>query len=371
MPHPWTDARPIFIAEIAQFGGAERGLLALSNWLHRHALAHYLLTYADHCNLAQYAPHPVTILELKPRPGPRHKIASLQRHFAQRGLSAYAPLTSGYQPALHATLAGLRGFHCLMHDTPSLFGDADHRSLSGKLRIAIANTISGRGLRSGGATIVNSEFLYAECQRDFRIDAHIARMGGLASAASPLRIRPVAGELRLLSVCRIEPNKRLDWLLRALAALERPPTPLSARVDWRLDLAGTGSQLPALQQMAITLGIDDRVHLHGFLPDQQLATFYDRAHLFLMPAVQGYGIPAIESLQRGIPVLLHRQSGVSDILLATPWATVLDGDEPALLPALREAIDKAIAGRHHHSPQPTLPTEDQWAVRVAQLCHWI
>ena len=34
-----------------------------------------------------------------------------------------------------------------------------------------------------------------------------------------------------------------------------------------------------------------------------------------MPAVQGYGIPAIESLQRGIPVLLHRESGVSDILL--------------------------------------------------------
>jgi len=371
MPPPLADARPIFIAEIAQFGGAERGLLALSNWLHRHALAHYLLTYADRCNLAQYAPHPVTILELKPRPGPRHKIASLQRHFAQRGVSAYAPLTSGYQPALHATLAGLRGFHCLMHDTPSLFGDSDHRSLPGKLRIAISNTVSSRGLRSGGATIVNSEFLRAECHRDFRVDAHIARMGGLTTAASPPRVRPVTRDLRLLSVCRIEPNKRLDWVLRALATLEHTPTPLSARVDWRLDLAGTGSQIPTLQQMASTLGIADRVHLHGFLPDQQLATLYARAHLFLMPAVQGYGIPAIESLQRGIPVVLHRQSGVSDLLLDTPWATVLHGDESTLLPALRTAIDNAIAGRHHRSPQPTLPTENQWAERVAQLCHWV
>jgi glycosyltransferase involved in cell wall biosynthesis len=173
------------------------------------------------------------------------------------------------------------------------------------------------------------------------------------------------------SACRVEALVGLDWILRALAALEHSPTPLSTQIDWRLDLAGSGSQIPALQQMATTLGLADRVHLNGFVPDEQLAALYDRAHLFLMPAVQGYGIPAIESLQRGIPVLLHRQSGVSDILLDTPWATVLDGDESTLLPALHEAIDKAITGCHRTSPQPTLPTEDQWAERVAQLCHWV
>jgi glycosyltransferase involved in cell wall biosynthesis len=370
MPHSLAHARPLFLSEIVQFGGAERSLLALSGWLHRNSLPHYLLTYADHCDLSQYATHPVTIVELKPRPSPRHKIASLKRHFAERGPSPYQPLTSGYQPALHATLAGLRGFHCLMHDTPSLFGNPDHRSLPTTLRLALSNAISGRGLRSGGATIVTSEFLRAECRRDFGVGAHIARMGGLTNAPSP-RIRPVSRELRLLSVCRMEANKRIDWILRALATLERSAIPLSTRVDWHLDVAGTGSQIPALQQMVTTLSIADRVHLHGFVPDEQLAALYDRAHLFLMPAIQGYGIPAIESLQRGIPILLHRQSGVSDILLDTPWATVLDGDESTLLPALREAIDKAIAGRHHTSPQPTLPTEDQWAERVAQLCHWV
>jgi len=368
MPHSLAHARPLFLSEIVQFGGAERSLLALSAWLYRNGLPHYLLTYADHCNLAQYATHPVTILALNPHSGPRHKIASLKRHFAERGSSPYAPLTSGYQPALHATLAGLRGFHCLMHDTPSLFGDPVHRSLPQKLRLALSNTVSARGLRTGGATIVTSEFLRAECRRDFGVDAQIARMGGLAHPISP-RIRPVSRELRLLSVCRIEANKRLDWILRALATLEHSTAPLSTQVDWRLDLTGTGSQIPALQHMAITLGLADRVHLHGFVPDDHLAALYDRAHLFLMPAIQGYGIPA--SLHRGIPVLLHRQSGVSDILLDTPWATVLHGDESTLLPALREAIDKTIAGRHHASPQPTLPTEDQWAERVAQLCHWI
>jgi glycosyltransferase involved in cell wall biosynthesis len=257
-----------------------------------------------------------------------------------------------------------------MHDTPSLFGDAPHRSLRNKMRIAISNAIAARGLRSGGATIVTSDFLRSECRRDFGVDAHIARMGGLGNNSPAPRIRPVTDQLRMLSVCRIEANKRIDWMLRALAALEHAPESFSARIDWRLDLAGSGTQIPALTAMATSLGIADRVHLHGFVSDRELAHLYDRAHLFLMPAIQGYGIPAIESLQRGIPVLLHRQSGVSDILLDTPWATVLHGEESTMLPALRQAIENVLAGRHHTASKPTRPTEEQWAERVAQLCHW-
>src|SRR5271167_1487270 len=117
--------------------------------------------------------------------------------------------------------------------------------------------------------------------------------------------------------------------------------------------------------MAEDLGIGDRIHFHGFVSDAGLEELFTRAHLFLMPAVQGYGIPAIESLQRGIPVLLHRESGVSDILLDTPWATVLTGSESNMTSSLRSAIDGVLEGRHHNIAQPHLPTEDEWARQVA------
>jgi glycosyltransferase involved in cell wall biosynthesis len=175
----------------------------------------------------------------------------------------------------------------------------------------------------------------------------------------------------MLSVCRIEANKRIDWLLRSLAELERATPSLSSRVDWRLDLAGKGPLLGELTGLAKSLGIVGRVHFHGFVPDAELQTFYDRAHLFLMPAVQGYGIPAIESLQRGIPVLLHRESGVSDILLDTPWATVLTGGPDRMTAGLASAIDGVLTGRHHRAPLPPLPTEDEWAAQVAGLCGWV
>jgi glycosyltransferase involved in cell wall biosynthesis len=364
-----TDSRPIVMTEIDQFGGAERSVVALSRWLYQQGRPNHVVVYYDRCNLTKYATHPLEVVELRPAPGPRNKIAALRRYFRQ--YPAPKPLLSGYQPALHATLAGMRGFHVLMHDTPSLFGDQHARSAKAKLRIAVSNRIIGHGLRTGGNTIVTSEYLRDECRKDFNVEAKIARMGGLTPASSLPPIHPVEQQLRMFSVCRIEANKRIDWILRSLAELEQAKPPLSARIDWRLDLAGSGSLIPSLQAMAQDLGIGNRVHFHGFVSDQNLDRLFSQSHLFLMPAVQGYGIPAIESLQRGIPVLLHRESGVSDILLNTPWATVLTGGEDHITTALRSAIDAVLEGRHYTIAQPHLPTEAEWAEQVAALCNWL
>jgi glycosyltransferase involved in cell wall biosynthesis len=370
-----TGSRPIFISEIEQFGGAERSIVALSRWLYQRRLPNHIVTYINGCNFAQYATHPMQVVALNPGPGPRKKIAAMRDYFKQQSATSPKPLLSGYQPALHATLAGMRGFHTLMHDTAALFGDAETRGVKDRIRIAVCNRIIGYGLRTGGNTIVTSEYLRSECRKDFNCDAKIARMGGLSpvsdSGATPARIRPVDKQLRMFSVCRIEANKRIDWLIRSLAELERSETPLSSRIDWRFDLAGSGTRIPSLIEMARGLGIGDRIHFHGFVSDQDLEHLFAQAHLFLMPAVQGYGIPAIESLQRGIPVLLHRESGVSDILLDTPWATVLTGSEENLSSALRSATDGVLQGRHHSVAQPILPTEDTWAEQVALLCGWL
>lgn len=370
MTAPLAQSRPIVLSEIEQLGGAERSVLALLRWLHNRELPGYVLTYRDHCGLARFASHPIVVVELKAE-GARRRIAALRAHFRVRGEQAPRPLLSGYQPALHATLAGMRGFHDLMHDTPALFSDLARRTWPSRLRLAVSNRVVGVGLRSGGNTIVTSEYLRQECRRDFGVEAHVVRMGGLSEGGLEFRPRQVMNELRMLSVCRIEANKRIDWILRALGALEDSAVPLSARMPWRLDLAGKGPMLGELREMAESLGLGERVKFHGFVPDVELEQLYAGAHLFLMPAVQGYGIPAIESLQRGIPVLLHRESGVSDILLETPWATVMEGGESEMAGALSRAIDAVLSGRHLAVGMPELPTEEAWAAEVARLCGWL
>lgn len=358
------------ILEPGAWGGAERSLIALANWMEKQHLPHRMVVYRDTLGMGAKADHALEVQQLLPGRGAPRKILALRRAFRERPSAWQSPLLSGYQPALHATVAGLPCFHTLMHDTPSLMAGGS----TSRLRASLANRIAGYGLRRaaarGGHTIVTSEYLREECRRVFGVEARIVRMGGLSTAAA-FRVKPVAGSLRLLSVSRLQRNKRIDWLLNTLAEMESDPTPLSARVDWRFDIAGTGGSRDDLEQMARQLGIGKRVVFHGFVSDEQLQSLYGSAHLFLMPAVQGYGIPAIEALQRGTPVLLHRESGVSDILLNTPWATVSTGGAEQMTESLRKAIEGVISGRHLEVSLPDLPTEESWARGVAELCGWI
>jgi len=364
------DSRAIVTTEIVDMGGAERSCLALAHWLYRRGVPAHIVCYTDKVGLERFSTSPLTVVQLRPRMSALPKIRSLGRYLRSR-IEAPPPLLSGYQTALHASAAGIGGFHTLMHDTPSLFSEGSGATpLKSRLTRILSDRITAHGLRSGGTTIVTSTYLREDCRRTFGVDAAIARMGGLPSSHS-FRPRPVTASLRMLSVSRVESNKRIDWILRALATLEQKPCPMSAEIDWQLDIAGKGSQLAQLQALSQQLGIAGRVHFQGFVTDTQLEQLYDAADLFLMPAVQGYGIPAIESLARGIPVLLHRDSGVSDILLDTPWATVFTGGEPSLTPALKQAIDSIRHGRHLSTPLPPIPTEDSWAEQVAHLCHWL
>ncbi len=373
-------ARPILQTELDSFGGAERATLGLADWLHEQGLPAYFLTFEDKCGIAKFAKHPLPVVELKRGGGSsKEKVAALRKHLQARSSDAPKLLASGYQAALYAARAGEHGFHTLMHDTPSLFSDAASRSWKDHLRLAVTNGTLRRGLATGGVTIVTSEYLQADCRKVFGVEAVIQRMGGMALAGGESKASHVWTEgepLRLLSVCRIEANKRLDWLLEGLAALQsRTVSPLSAPLgelaDWHLDLVGKGTQIDVLTAMAKRLGIGDRVHFLGFVPDEELEELYARAHLFLMPALQGYGIPAVEALARGLPVLLHRESGVSDVLVDTPWATVLFGGREDTAAALAVSIDGVLRRLAFAAPPPVLPTEAEWAEGVATRCGWL
>lgn len=376
-PIDYTRAVPLFMSEIEAMGGAERSILALGSWLHRRGIPSYLLTYRDAAGMEAHAGFPLPTVRMLPRNAPKSeslvtKLAALRRYRTHLPTATIPPIVSGYQPALHFSLVGGGRFHCLMHDTAALFSDPAARDWKQKIRIRLSDRIIGHGMRRGGGSlIVTSSFLQRECQKDYGIHAEIARMGGLGSPDAFHR-RPLNGKLRMLSVCRIETNKRIDWILRALAALERAQPPLSAALDWTLVLAGKGSALEPMRRLSGQLGLGDRVDFRGFVPDAELDSLYNEAHLFLMPAVQGYGIPAIEALQRGIPVLLHRESGVSDILLDTPWAAVLEGGDDELQTRLDTIIHWLRKnGQIDADPPPPLPTEDSWAERVATLCAYV
>ena len=118
------------------------------------------------------------------------------------------------------------------------------------------------------------------------------------------------------------------------------------------------------------LGIDKQVNFCGGVSDEELDTLFRRTSVFLMPAVQGYGLPALEALIRGVPVILHRQSGVSEVLNCPPWAESIENGIDDLAQAIDRMADNIVTGAIP-MPPPPVPTAEQWAGAIAGQCGWI
>ncbi|SFW85726.1 glycosyltransferase [Amycolatopsis australiensis] len=114
----------------------------------------------------------------------------------------------------------------------------------------------------------------------------------LAHYAAPAR--PDGEPMSVLFVGRLDAEKNVDQLLRALAPLPHV----------RADLVGDGTRRADLESLAAQLGIEDRVTFHGFVPDAQLVRRYAEADVFCMPGTaELQSLATMEAMAAGLPVI--------------------------------------------------------------------
>jgi len=66
---------------------------------------------------------------------------------------------------------------------------------------------------------------------------------------------------------------------------------------------------------AAQLGISDRFHFTGFLKGDDVFKMFELSDVYVMPSVsEPFGISPLEAMQSNVPVIISKQSGVSEIL---------------------------------------------------------
>ncbi|MBI2008383.1 glycosyltransferase family 4 protein [Candidatus Amesbacteria bacterium] len=113
----------------------------------------------------------------------------------------------------------------------------------------------------------------------------------------------------ILYVGRITLQKGVDYLLSAAKiVLLRFPNAFFV-------IVGSGDMAHQIIQQAAAMGISDSVLFPGFLRGEQRNQMFASADLFVMPSVsEPFGLVPLESIVSGTPVLISKQSGVSEIL---------------------------------------------------------
>lgn len=133
--------------------------------------------------------------------------------------------------------------------------------------------------------------------------------------------KPWTGELRILSVSRLDPEKNPTLLPEILARL------MEADDGWRMAIAGDGPMAGAVRARAEELGVSDALELLGYVPNgTQLQAEYRRSHAFAHVSFTE-GLPQVifEAQAAGLPIVATDVGGVA--------AALEQGETGLLVPA--------------------------------------
>lgn len=148
-----------------------------------------------------------------------------------------------------------------------------------------------------------------------------------------------ANPVQIVSVGRAVPKKGYDTLLHALALL--PPD-----LHWRFRHLGGGAERDALQALAQSLGISDRIHWQGSVDQAEVLAAYRASDLFALACritADGDrdGLPnvLVEAASQGLACISTNISGIPELFRSgeNGWLVPPD-DADALAVALKTAI---------------------------------
>lgn len=217
--------------------------------------------------------------------------------------------------------------------------DAVPACFSAKYR-AVHNTLLAALVNRVASVMTVSQFSAREIRARYRIRTRIVvgREGWSHCVAqgdetAVLARHGLQAGQYLLLVGSIKPNKNLDVVGRALAA--KPALPWTVAVVGARDarIFKDGARPP------------DNLHYLGFVADAELGVLYKHAAWFLFPSIyEGFGLPALEAMANGCPVLAARAASLPEV--CADAAIYFDPHDGQALASLLESLPGRLGERN-------------------------
>ncbi len=117
------------------------------------------------------------------------------------------------------------------------------------------------------------------------------------------------GEKIVLFLGRVTMQKGPEYFLAAAKKV------LEVMDNVKFVMAGSGDMIRRTIELAAGMGIGHKVLFTGFLRGQDVERVYKMADLYVMPSVsEPFGIAPLEAISNDVPVLISKQSGVSEVI---------------------------------------------------------
>ena len=151
----------------------------------------------------------------------------------------------------------------------------------------------------------------------------------------------------------VEPRKNIPALVRAVSRLDPSVhLVLAGQPGWGDD---------DVERVIAASGMESRVVRLGYVPEDVVPTLLRRAAAVAYPAFEeGFGLPALEALACGAPLVTTSDSVMADVV-GHAALVVPAGDDDALVDALRTLVDGGPEAARLRAAGPPVAARYTWA----------
>lgn len=176
--------------------------------------------------------------------------------------------------------------------------------------------IERRGMHAALKVIAVSHLTKNICVRHYGVDKNkvevvynAVELNGNGNGFDPEKYSIKKGEKIVLFLGRITMQKGPEYFIAAAKKV------LDVMDDVKFIMAGSGDMIRRTIEMAAAMGIGHKVLFTGFLRGKDVEEVFKKADLYVMPSVsEPFGIAPLEALSHDVPVIISKQSGVSEVL---------------------------------------------------------
>lgn len=163
-----------------------------------------------------------------------------------------------------------------------------------------------------------------------------------------------------LHVGTLQPRKNISILLEALAQLNRPDAHLVL-------VGGKGWIYDDIFERVDSLGLRERVRFAGYANDEDVPLWYNAAAALVLPSLyEGFGMPVVEALACGTPVIASNSSSLPEA--GGDVALYFDPrDAAALAGQMARVLDDPAIRQRARAEGPRHATRFSWTRAGEQL----
>lgn len=190
-------------------------------------------------------------------------------------------------------------------------------------------------IRNATHIFVLSRYGRDELKHIYNVESHVLQ-GAIKKVDPDCNTIPLIANshgLKVLSVSRLEPQKRIDQAIYAFSDI------LKTFPSATMFIGGSGPQEIQLKEIVARLNITDRVIFLGFIPNEQLFDYYSSADIFLSLDWADFNITVIEAVSAGTKAVVSDEGEFDVRLVDNGYICTVD-------PKSRSEISNGIYNLH-------------------------